>query len=205
MIKVEFGSDIDTVGENPLVKKTVLLSTSPYSTLVSVPAEISLRETERQPSQSDFNRANLSLAVLLEGRFESVFANRSVPDVEAAGPVQGLELSRETRMIIVADGDVIRNDVIESPDGPVIAPLGFDQYTSQAFGNKEFILNAVNYLTDETGLISLRGREFRMRLLDRQRIQQEGDKWRLINTALPVLLVISFGAGVSVYRRRKYR
>ena len=108
-------------------------------------------------------------------------------------------------MIIVADGDIIRNEVIDSPDGPVMVPLGFDRYTSQTFGNKDFILNAVNSLTDETGLISLRSREFRMRLLDRQRILKESDQWKVINTLLPVLLVIGFGAGVGLYRRKIYR
>ena len=205
MIKIEFGSDIDTVGEDPSIRKTVLLATSPYSRVVAAPAEINLRETERQPSQSEYNRAHLPLAILLEGEFESVFANRSVPEVQSIGPIQAAGTSRPTRMLIVADGDIIRNEVIDSPNGPVMAPLGFDQYTSQTFGNKEFILNAVNYLTDETGLIGLRGREFRMRLLDRQRILEESDKWKVINTAVPVFLVLTFGAGVGIYRRKKYR
>jgi len=153
----------------------------------------------------DYNQAHLPLAVLLEGNFESVFTNRSIPDVQSQEPIQVSSISRSTRMIVVADGDIIRNEVIDSPNGPVIAPLGFDRYTSQSFGNKEFILNAVNYLTDETGLISLRGREFRIRLLDRQRILEESDKWKIINTAVPVLLVIAFGGGMVVYRRRRFR
>jgi ABC-2 type transport system permease protein len=205
MIKIEFGSDIDTVGDNPAIKKTVLLATSPYSRVVAVPAEISLRETEQPPSQTEFNRSHLPLAILLEGNFESVFTNRSIPDVQSNEPIQFYGISQFTRMIVIADGDIIRNEVIESPNGPVIAPLGFDRYTSETFGNKDLILNAVNYLTDETGLISLRGREFRMRLLDRQRILEESDKWKIINTAVPVLLVISFGAGIGVYRRRRFR
>jgi ABC-2 type transport system permease protein len=205
MIKIEFGSDIDTVGEDPAIRKTVLLATSPYSMVVAAPAEISLRETARQPSQAEYNRAHLPLAILLEGNFESVFTNRAIPGVQSQEPIRIANKSRSTRMIVIADGDIICNDVIDSPDGPVMAPLGFDQYTSQSFGNKEFILNAVNYLTDETGLIGLRGREFRMRLLDRQRIQEESDKWKVINTAVPVLLVISFGAGVGIYRKRRYR
>jgi ABC-2 type transport system permease protein len=205
MIKIEFGSDIDTVGEDPSVRKTVLLSTSPYSRVVAAPAEINLRETERQPSQAEYNRAHLPLAVLLEGNFESVFTNRSIPEVTSRDPIPFISRSQPSRMIVMGDGDIIRNDVIDSPNGPVMAPLGFDRYTSQTFGNKEFILNAVNYLTDETGLISLRGREFRMRLLDRQRIQEEGNKWKIINTALPVLLILTFGALVGVYRRRKFR
>ena len=204
MIKIEFGSDIDTVGEDPAIRKTVLLATSPHTRVVSTPAEINLRETEQQPSEAEYNRSRVPLAVLLEGRFESVFTNRAMPDVASASPVQFQDRSRSTRMIIVADGDIIRNEVIDSPNGPVMAPLGFDQYTSQRFGNKEFLLNAVNYLTDETGLISLRSREFRMRLLDRQRILEESEKWKIINTAVPLLLVVVFGAGVGLYRRRRY-
>lgn len=205
MIKIEFGSDMDTVGEDPAVKKTVLLTTSPYSTVVATPAEINLRETERQPSQEEYNRSHLPLAILLEGNFTSVFTNRSTPEVKSQDPIRVSDISQSTRMIVMADGDIIRNEVIDSPNGPVMIPLGFDQYTSQRFGNKEFILNAVNYLTDETGLISLRGREFRMRLLDRQRILEESDRWKVINTAVPVLLVIFFGAGVGMYRKRRYR
>jgi ABC-2 type transport system permease protein len=205
MIKLEFGSDIDTVGEDPAIRKRVLLATSPYARVVATPAEINLRETEQQPSRADYNRSHVPLAVLLEGRFESVFTNRAIPGVASASAIAFRDRSQYTRMIIVADGDIIRNEVMDSPNGPVMAPLGFDQYTSQSFGNKEFLLNAVNYLTDETGLISLRSREFRMRLLDRQRILEEGEKWKLINTVLPVLLVIAFGAGVGWYRRRRYR
>jgi ABC-2 type transport system permease protein len=205
LIKIEFGSDIDTVGDDPSIKKQVLLSTSPYSRVVTVPAEISLRETEQPPTREDYNRSHLPLAVLLEGEFQSVFTNRAIPVVESPSPIRFSPRSRFTRMIIVADGDIIRNEVIDSPDGPVMVPLGFDRYTSQTFGNKDFILNAVNYLTDETGLISLRSREFRMRLLDRQRILKESNQWKVINTVVPVLLVIGFGAGVGLYRRRIYR
>jgi ABC-2 type transport system permease protein len=204
MILVEFGSVVDTVGEDPGIRKTVLLSTSPYSRKVAVPAQISLRETERTPLESEYSQSGLPIAVLLEGEFESVFTNRSVPGVKSDIPVRIREKSSPTRMIVIADGDIIRNDVTESPDGPVIAPLGYDRYTSQTFGNRELILNAVNYLTDQTGLMQLRGREFRLRLLDRQKIQNESVKWKLLNTLLPVILVILFGAGVFIDRKRKF-
>jgi ABC-2 type transport system permease protein len=205
MILIRFGSVIDTVGEDPGIRKTVLLSTSPYSRQVAVPAQISLREAENSPLESEYNRSNLPLGILLEGEFESVFTHRPpVPGIRSEGPVRVREKSRPTRMIVVSDGDIIRNDVTDSPDGPAIAPLGFDRYTSQTFGNREFILNAVNYLTDETGLMRLRGREFRLRLLDRQRIQTESLKCKLLNTLLPVILVVLFGTAVHFNRRRKY-
>jgi ABC-2 type transport system permease protein len=205
MILIRFGSVIDTVGEDPGIRKTVLLSTSPYSRQVAVPAQISLREAENPPIESEYNRSNLPLGILLEGEFESVFTHRPpVPGIRSEVPVKVREKSRPTRMIVVSDGDIIRNDVTDSPDGPAIAPLGFDRYTSQTFGNREFILNAVNFLTDETGLMRLRGREFRLRLLDRQKIQTESLKWKLLNTLLPVILVVLFGTAVHFNRRRKY-
>ena len=204
MILIEFGSVIDTVGEDPGIRKTVLLHTSPYSRQVSVPAQISLRETEEAPLQSEYKQSRLPLGVLLEGEFESVFTNRSVPDLRGGGEVSIREKSLPTRMIVIDDGDIIRNDVTDSPEGPAIAPLGFDRYTSQTFGNREFILNAVNYLTDQTGLMRLRGREIRLRLLDRQKIMQESLKWKLINTLVPVLLVVLYGLAVHINRRKKY-
>ena len=107
-------------------------------------------------------------------------------------------------MIVIADGDIIQNDVTDSPEGPGIAPLGYDRYTSQTFGNREFILNAVNYLTDETGLMQLRGREFRLRMLDKKRAGEQAGRWKLVNTVVPVLIVILFGTAVYFERRRKY-
>ena len=204
MILIRFGSVIDTVGEDPNVRKTILLSTSPYSRQVAVPAQISLRETEDPPLESDFRHSHLPLGVLLEGEFESVFANRSVPGVLSDTPVRIRERSRTTRMIVVADGDIIRNEVTMTPDGPEISPLGYDRYTSQTFGNREFILNAVNYLTDETGLMRLRGRELKLRLLDRQKTAKESLKWKLVNTLLPAFLVILFGLALRIEKNRKY-
>ncbi len=108
-------------------------------------------------------------------------------------------------MIVVSDGDIIRNEVMSTPDGPVIEPLGYDRYTSQVFGNADFILNAINYMTDETGLITLRGREFKLRLLDRQKVRDEKLKWELINLALPMILIILIGVAMDIYRKKAYR
>jgi ABC-2 type transport system permease protein len=204
MILINYGSVIDTVGEDSGVRKTVLLKTSPYSQQVSVPLYISLRETDARPAESEFNRSHLPLGVLLEGEFESVFSNRSVPENVSGEPVSIREKSLPTKMIVVADGDIIQNEVTDSPDGPSIAPLGFDRFTNQTFGNREFLLNAINYLTDETSLMRLRGRELRLRMLDRQKTADEATKWKLINTLVPVLMVILFGILTWFERRRKY-
>ncbi len=204
MIKLEFASVIDTVGEDPDISKTVLLATSPYTKVVQVPVQISLAETGTRPEESEYNRSFQPVAILLEGRFESVFRNRQMPSGVTGSPSGIIPESTETKMIVVSDGDLIRNDVISSPDGPMITPLGYDRYTSQTFGNKNFILNAINYLTDETGLIKLRGREFQLRLLDRKKIRDEELKWKLINMIAPLFIIIIMGATVNIYRRRVY-
>jgi ABC-2 type transport system permease protein len=105
-------------------------------------------------------------------------------------------------MIVIADGDMIQNDVRVTANGPESSPLGYDKYTRQTFGNKDFILNCVQYLTDEAGLMTLRSKDFKLRLLDKQRIRQEKTKWQLTNTILPALLVILFG--IYFNRRRKF-
>jgi ABC-2 type transport system permease protein len=205
MLWVRFGSVIDTVGMDPAIEKTFLMETSPYTRVIPVPTQISLRETGIPPQERDFNKSRQPLAVLLEGRFESVFTNRPLPAVNSDGPVPFREGSEPTKMIVISDADLIRNDVQESPDGPVPAPLGFDYFTEQTYGNRDFILNCVNYLTRQTDLMSLRGREFRLRLLDRQRVLEQADTWRWINTLAPILVVILSGLGIRIVRNYRYR
>ena len=105
---------------------------------------------------------------------------------------------------MVSDGDIIRNEVRNTESGVEILPLGFDVYSSQIFGNKDFILNVVNYLTDQTGLIQLRGREFRLRLLDGKKTVDAALKIKLINMVLPSALVILFGLMINLNRKRLY-
>jgi ABC-2 type transport system permease protein len=205
MIKLEFASSIDTVGEPGKIKKTVLLATSPYTRKIQLPEQVSLRETDIAPKESEFNLSNVPVGVLLEGRFESVFKNRSVPEGVTGVNAQIRTSGEKNSMLVVSDGDIIRNDVISTPDGPAIEPLGYDRYTSQVFGNGDFILNAVNYMTDETGLITLRGRELKLRLLDRQKAGDEKLKWEIVNLVLPMVIIILIGLAMDLYRRKAYR
>ncbi len=204
MVLARYAGKIDTVGNDPRVDKTVLLATSPHSRLVETPARISLKESSLHPGQMEFSEAHLPVAVLLEGRFSSVFRNRSIPGEFGQRPPDFLETSVPTRMIVISDGDMIRNERIMTRNGPAVAELGFDKYTSQVFGNKDFIMNAVNYLTDHTGLMSLRSREFKMRLLDRKRIMEEETLWEIVNAAVPVLMVLVAGFVVLMVRKRLY-
>jgi len=107
-------------------------------------------------------------------------------------------------MIVISDADIIRNEVRERADGVFISPLGYDRYTKQTYGNKEFVMNAVHYLVDQKGLLDLRSREFKLRILDKAKIIDERLKWQLINTIVPIFFVIVFGGILMFLRKRKY-
>jgi len=156
------------------------------------------------PVEQEFSSSFLPMAVLLEGKFESVFTNRPVPAGVINKPGQTKEKSSHAGMLVVSDGDIIRNDLRSTESGIEILPLGFDRYSSQMFGNRDFILNAINYLTDQSGLIQLRGREFRLRLLDGKRTVDSALKIKLINMILPSVLIILFGLLINLNRRRIY-
>jgi len=205
LVKAEYASSLDTLGgAKNYIKKTFLLASSRLTKIQQVPAFISLSQVKDQPSQKEFAHSFIPVGVLLEGKFESVFTNRILDGFDIKGEYLFKERSSNTKMILIADGDMIKNDVRMTPNGPAITPLGYDRFSNQTFGNKDFILNAVNYLTDETGIMSLRSREFKLRLLDRQKIRDEKLKWQLINVVLPILLVVIFGFIITFIRKRKY-
>ncbi|HYX07092.1 MAG TPA: gliding motility-associated ABC transporter substrate-binding protein GldG [Bacteroidales bacterium] len=203
-VKAEFASSIDTVKGGGEVHKTILLTTSQLSRTLNVPLFINLDQIHEKPSRAEFNRSHIPVAVLLEGQFESDFKNRILSGLDIRGKYNFKAMSEPTKMVVVADGDIIRNDVRNTPNGLAISPLGYDRYSRQTFGNKEFILNVVNYLTDETGIMKLRAREFTLRLLDKAALKEGKLKWQLINTIVPVLFVILFGIIVHFFRKRKY-
>jgi len=202
-VKCEFVSSLDTI-EKPGVKKTMLLTTSKYSRALNAPAIISLDMARQDPDPLQFNQPYQNVAVLLEGHFESLFLNRIPPVIAQDRSIGFLPKSEKTAMIIVSDGDVIRNQVRFGQNGYETLPLGFDRFTGQSFGNKDFIMNAVNYLCDDSGLILARSRELKLRMLDSARIKDEKLKWQLINVIIPVLLVMLFGFVQHFIRRRKY-
>jgi ABC-type uncharacterized transport system involved in gliding motility auxiliary subunit len=109
-------------------------------------------------------------------------------------------------MVVISDGDIIRNEVSYRPSGPIIGQLGQDRFTRQTFGNKDFIVNTVNYLTDETGLLNLRSREVKLRLIDKSKINTKSQIlfWQLLNTAAPIFLILIIGIAHLIYRKRKW-
>jgi ABC-2 type transport system permease protein len=199
-VKFEFTSNIDFV-EAPGIEKTVLLTTSKNSKTINSPVRVDMRIMQLQQDEAQFNNPRQPVAVLLEGQFESVFKNRAFPQ-EFLKEYKFQKKGVNNKMIIISDGDVIKNDVQTSSGKPY--PLGYDKYTNQTFGNKDFILNCINYLCDDTGLISVRSRELTLRLLDKKKSKTERLKWQIINTCLPLLLVLIYGIIHFLRRRSKY-
>jgi ABC-2 type transport system permease protein len=198
-LKTQFTSSVDTIAVTG-IKKTILLSTSQYSRAVKSPVIIDLNMAKEKPDPELLNQSYLPVAVLLEGKFESLFKHRMPPEIANDISIGFMEQGRYSQMIVVADGDVIRNQLHRTKGYPL--PLGFDQDTRQTFGNKEFVLNAMNYLIDETQLISIRSRELKIRLLDRKRVEDEKLKWQLLNIVLPIALILVFGF-VKIYLRKR--
>jgi ABC-2 type transport system permease protein len=199
-IKLEFTSSIDTVGAKQ-IKKTILLSTSDKTRALRTPTQVSLDVMVQEPKPEQFNRRNLPVAVLLEGKFESVFKNRLTTGIKSSREIQFREDGKSSKMIVVADGDIMRNHI--NPDGTYL-PCGFDQYTQQQFGNKTFLLNAINYLCDDISLTSIRSRALEIRLLDRKKAEAERTKWQIINVAIPIGLVLLFGFINAHLRKKRY-
>lgn len=200
-IKADFVSSVDTTSAD-LVKKTPLLKTSDYSRISGSPVLISLAMLREKPDERLYNRKGLTVGWLLEGQFSSLYANRISPEISDSREIGFRDASYPTAMIVVADGDLIRNQ-FHVPQGYPL-PLGFDQYTRRTFGNKDFILNAISYLADESGLVSIRSRELKIRLLDQKKLQEGKMTWQLVNTGLPILLLLLTGIIYLQLRKRRY-
>jgi len=166
---------------------------------------IHLSEAKRVLQPGDFLKKPLASCILLEGIFESNFRNRMLNELKVEGSHLPLEESKPSKMIVIADGDIIRNNVRQSANGIQILPLGFDRYSNQTYGNKEFLMNAINYLTDDKGLIELRNREVKLRLLNKSKIREEKLKWQLINTLFPFLIICLAAVTLGLLRKRRHR
>tara|TARA_B110000211_G_scaffold123677_1_gene142629 strand:+ start:1552 stop:3240 length:1689 start_codon:yes stop_codon:yes gene_type:complete len=201
-VKFEYASSIDTLPNT--IAKTVLLSSSSITKLAGLPIEISydidipkfLKVMEKGPSPQEFNSGAQTLAVLMEGEFTSAFANRVKPFILSEDRL----LSQSNSMVVVSDGDIIKNQF----KGNRPLEVGFDKMTQTMYGNKDFLLNTVNYLLDDSGLINIRTKEIAVPFLDPQKTASERTKWQLINLLLPLGILALFGFGFNFYRKRKY-
>lgn len=203
LIKTEFISSIDTI-TRPGIRKEILLTSSEYSRKVGTPVIISLETLKTEPDVRLYNQGRIPVAALLEGSFESLYKSRVPPEIADSREIGFVSEGRNSRMIFIADGDVIKNQLRRSEGRITPYPLGYDRYTDQYFGNRDLILNAVSYLVDESGIISLRSRELKLRLLDNQKYENNRIKWILLNTIVPVFSVVVLGLFIMYFRKRKY-
>ena len=211
-VKADFVSSLEPTTSAPDIQKIPLLKTSDYTKVSTAPVYISLEILNERPNAKMFPQKGLTTAYLLNGVFQSLYANR-MPESITDSPEIGFKTeSVPTSMIIVADGDIIRNqlaqlDYAKKNNKRVGAPLplGYDQYTNNTYGNKQFIDNAISYLMEGEGLISVRSRELKIRLLDINKVNGNPIMWQLINVVLPSALMIILGIVLAFLRKKKYK
>lgn len=200
LVRSEFISSLDTVTAEG-VEKTILLKTSPYTRVVPTPARVALDLLQEQPNEQEYAAGPRNVAVLLEGSFQSVFRNRMMPAVRFPEGFQARDESVHTAMIVVTDGDLARN---QFGQGGQPLPLGYDRFSGETFANRDFIMNAVNYLADDSGILEARVKDVRLRMLDRTRVNRSKVFIQLTNLLLPVLLLTVFGILRFLWRKRRY-
>lgn len=202
-VRMEFATTMDTV-RVPGVRKTPLLVTSPYTRRQATPGSVSLATLYNEPDQTRYQEGPAMAAILLEGALPSFYANRISPKTSVAPPKAA---AADAKLLVISDGDFIKNqrNVVRSdiPRGAPL-PLGFDQFTGQQFGNADFLLNALDYMLDGSGLIAVRGREVTLRLLDSPRANENRGAWQGGNALGPILLTLLLGAGYRWLRKRSF-
>lgn len=201
-VRADFASGIEIVGDTAGVRKEVLLITSNASHVNMAPTEIDVMDAINIEPKEYFTTQYVPIAVALEGKFESIYKHRMAPAGVNVDKI--IDKSEPTRMVVVADGDIIRNDIEQHREGLMLVPLGYDRVTRQTHGNKDFIVNAMLYLTDDEGVMQLRNRRIDLRLLNRAVVDSQRDMWMWINTLLPVVLLAIFGGIFFWIRKRKY-
>lgn len=195
-VKFDFANSIDTLKND--IKKTILLQSSPYSKTVGVPSEVSLNVIAEEVTPEMYkDQGNIPLAVLLEGNFTSVFNNRVLPFKDSTFKNKGVE----NKMVVIADGDIARNQLDQNYE-PM--ELGYDKWTNNLYGNKEFLMNSVNYLLDDSGLINIRTKDVKLPLLNKEEVYKDYDKIRTLIVGLPIVLLIIFGFVFTYLRKKKY-
>lgn len=201
-IAMEFVSSIDTLPRKG-IRKNILLTTSQHTRIFRSPVRISLNIVRIDPDFGNNNSPNQPVGVLLEGTFESAFKNRISPLLVKDDEFGFKEESKPTRMLVVSDGDVAKNRVNRSRGQ--VYPLGYDRYAGRKlYGNREFLVNALNYMLGDDSLIKIRSRNVRLRQLDAERVSSERPLWQAVNIVVPVLLILIIGALQYFIRRKKY-
>ena len=194
-VRLQFANQIDTLKN--LIRKTPLLMSSLLTQKIGTPTIIELQSIATEVVESDYKNGSQLFAVLLEGKFNSAYSNRVKPFETALYKSASLE----NKMIVIADGDVGRNQLLKNQP----YDLARDKWTNQQFGNKDFLINAVDYLLDDSGLMNLRNKSLQIRMLDKQKAYKERIFWQFLNIIVPLMLLFSFGFVFNYYRKRKYQ
>jgi len=201
-VRLQFASTIDTIQHSQVaeIKKTPLLTSSANARIMNTPAIVSLEFLKAHQQSRLYNLSYLPVAYLLEGRFFSAFHNRLAPTMN--NPLMAYKDRCDTanRMIVVADGDIIKNDFVNNE----ALPLGYDKYEGKMYGNCDFLINCLNYLCDDEDMIPLRSREVVMRNLDNVKVERERTFWQMFNVGLPIVIVLLFAFIMSFYRKKLY-
>ena len=196
-LKCNFASSIDTIQNS--IKKTILLTSSKHSRILPTPAKVSLGILESPPPINTYNKSYLPISVLLEGSFESVFNNRIIPLNQS---LKFKKYSDTTKMIVVSDGDVLKNRVTKSGD---VYPLGYDPFIKYTYpGNKKFLLNSIHYLCDDQILARLKPKSLKLRLLDVQKVNEYRSLIQILNIFLPIIFLTVFSVLFLLIKRKKY-
>ena len=212
-----FANSIDSI-QVPGIRKRVLLASSPNSRVISTPALISLNENKNAPEDAKFKQSGIPVAMLLEGKFTSLYKNRLSGTQQDSLNVHQITFSGESpdhnKIIVVSDGDIVLNDVIPN-EGPI--PMGWNKYTYSEYqkqsdagryfvpaANSEFLLGCTEYLTNDPAVTETRNKDIVLRLLDGKKVNSQRTTWQFINIGLPVLLIIIFGFIYQQIRKRQY-
>ena len=193
-VRLQFANQIDTLKNN--IRKTPLLMSSPLTQKVGTPTIIELQSIADEPQEEEYISGNQLFAVLLEGDFNSGYKSRVKPFKTSLFK----ENSTNNKMIVIADGDIAKNQILKGKP----TDLSRDKWTNEAFGNKDFLLNSVDYLLDDTGLIELRNKTLKINTLNKKKAFKERTFWQFLNVVLPLLLLFAFGFIFNYLRKRKY-
>ncbi len=194
-LKFDFVNAIDTIKNS--IKKTILLNSSIYSKKIGTPVEVDLKMVNEKPNPKEYSAGSIPVAVLLEGNFTSMYENRVLPFADKSYKTK----NKNSKMIVISDGDIIKNQVDEKGQ-PL--ELGFDKWTNQMYSNKEFLLNCVNYLLDENGLLNIRSKQVDLPLLDKEKVYEDYTDIQMIVLGFPLLLLAIFGSINYWVRKRKF-
>ena len=196
-------SSIDTVGGNTSLRKSIILSTSPYARRVKSPSSVSLQNIDNPPARELFTESFIPVGVLIEGRFTSLFKNRMVEQLGFSS-ASVLNESKPSKMVVIAGASIVANKVNYSGSSPQIGELGYDRVSKLVWGNKEFLMNTVFYLSDERGVMQLRNRTLKMRLLDQVKLREEKAFWQWLNVLAPAVALALLGLFYNLVRRYRY-